>query len=209
MNGQPVMIPICSTKNKEKVSTSRTRRRDRWMSWTCLSNGKLIKIASSEQKMIAKLNARGMRCRSSCFEAGYMDTKPSLPYEDGPTKQIERLKQKLYELCYKKCWPKMTSLPIQDPSTNSWSIKPIAFPSKKLSCNKAHRAFASSPLFALLLHPLLANIAWYPYTMLDSKTNSPTYPSQYSILRTSAFWWCNSNELDIDKYIHDIHPALF
>ncbi|XP_010926171.2 ribonuclease 3-like protein 2 isoform X2 [Elaeis guineensis] len=68
---------------------------------------KLIGIGSSEQKIIAKLNAaRDALEKLLCPEAEYMDMEPSLPRGDEAGEQVEGSKQKLSELCSKNRWPR-------------------------------------------------------------------------------------------------------
>ncbi|KAG1358626.1 Ribonuclease 3-like protein 2 [Cocos nucifera] len=70
-------------------------------------DGQIIGIGSSEQKIIAKLNAtRDALEKLSCPEAGFMDIEPPLAEGGGGGEQIQTSKQKLHELCTKKRWPK-------------------------------------------------------------------------------------------------------
>lgn len=70
-------------------------------------DGKLVGIGSSEQKIIAKLNAtRDALEKLCCHEAGFMDIEPPPNEGDGAGELIQRSKQKLHELCTNKRWPK-------------------------------------------------------------------------------------------------------
>ncbi|XP_008775637.3 ribonuclease 3-like protein 2 [Phoenix dactylifera] len=107
LNEQPVttLYELCQKHGKSVDFKNWKKRKTNVMN--VFVDGKLIGIGSSEQKMIAKLNAaRDALEKLSCPEAVFMNIGPCSAEGDGAGEQIQGSKQKLHELCSKKRWPK-------------------------------------------------------------------------------------------------------